>query len=92
MVINSEAHSAVVKCLLLCNYGGTNSSLFAAHGHLVLCSAVEDARHGLLNIGMPESSQSTNVSQIRQAQKTLSELFKTCDQKPCLWKMIKNQS
>ena len=90
MVINSEVHSAVIKCPLLYNYGGTKGLLFAALCQLVPWIRDEDAWLGLLNIGVPESSQSTNVSQIRQAQKTPSELFKTHDQKGCLLKMIKD--
>lgn len=92
MVINSEVHSAVIKCPLLYNYGGTKGLLFAALCQLVPWTRDEDARLGLLNIGVPKSSQSTNVSQIRQAQKTSSELFKTHDQKGCLLKMIKDHA
>lgn len=92
MVINSEVHSVVIKCPLLCNYGGTKGLLFAALCQLVPWTRDEDARLGLLNIGVPESSQSTNVSQIRQAQKISSELFKTHDQKGCLLKMIKDHT
>lgn len=84
MVINFEVHPAVTKCLLLCNHGGTKGSLFAALCQLVPWTRVEDARHGLLNIGVPESLQSTNVSQIRQAQKISSELFKIHDQRAAL--------
>lgn len=92
MVINLEVHSVAIKCLLLGNYEGTKGSLFAALGQGVLWSRVKDAQRGLLNTGVPKSSQSTNVSQISPAQRTSSALFKNLDQKGGLLEMMKDQT
>lgn len=92
MVINFEVHSVAIKCLLLGNYEGTKGSLFAALGQGVLWIRVKDAQCGLLNTGVPKSSQSTNVSQISRARKTSSALFKNPDQKGGLLKMMKDPS